>query len=54
MENPDRTRTKNGRWRNFLEPVQKLLRVFRVWPDGVVPLGTDVVSGELDVFEFSF
>ncbi len=37
-----------------LEPVHELLRVFRVWPDGVIPLGTDVVSCELDVLELSF
>ena len=38
----------------LLVPVQELLRVFGSWADGVVPLGADVVAGELDRFEFGF
>ena len=37
---------------SYVEPVQELLRVFGPWADGVVPLGADVVAGELDRFEF--
>jgi REP element-mobilizing transposase RayT len=34
-----------------LEPVQKLLREFWTWADGVVPLWADIVASQLKGFE---
>ena len=40
---------QNGRFN--LEPVQKLLRDFWAWADGVVPLWADIVASQLKGFE---
>jgi hypothetical protein len=36
----------------FFEPVQKLLREFWTWADGVVPLWANIVASQLKGFEF--